>query len=158
LLAAFLRMDDAGLRNGAVETLRRLGEDAVTAVDRLLRDADPDVRLLAVEVMRVWPPALALPRLDMLLAQEAHVNVMGGALDVAQTAGDASLLPALAAAQARFAGEGFVAFAIAEAMRSLAPRPGARPAQTRSAAAISRRAVKPGTKKPTANQPRKPGP
>jgi HEAT repeat protein len=158
LLAPFLRMDDAGLRNGAVETLRRLGEDAVTAVDRLLRDADPDVRLLAVEVMRVWPPALALPRLDMLLAQEAHVNVMGGALDVAQTAGDASLLPALAAAQARFAGEGFVAFAIAEAMRSLAPRPGARPAQTRSAAAISRRAVKPGTKKPTANQPRKPGP
>ena len=148
LLAPFLRMDDAGLRNGAVETLRILRDDAVTAVDRLLQDADPDVRLLAVEVMRVWPPALAMRRLVLLLAQETHVNVMGGVLDVAQTAGDATLLPALTAAQARFAGEGFVAFAIAEAIHTLAPRQ----------AEISGRAEKPQAKKPLAKKRRKPGP
>lgn len=154
LLAPFLRLDDAGLRNGAVETLRRLGNDAVTAVDRLLQDADPDVRLLAVEVMRVWPPALAMQRLDLLLAHEAHVNVMGGVLDVAQTVGDARLLPALTAAQARFAGEGFVAFAIAEGIRTLALRP----AEAPPSAEYSQRAGKPRIKKPLAKKPRKPGP
>lgn len=148
LLGPFLRADDAGLRNGAAETLRRLHDDAVPVVDRLLQDADADVRALAIEAMRGWPPELAAPRLHALLTRETHVNVMGAALDVAATAGDATLLPALAAAQARFAGEGFVAFAIAEAINTLAARPAAPSPRPGGAEA----------KKPAAKKPRKTGP
>jgi len=150
MLGPFLRVDDAGLRNGAVETLRVLREDAVAVVDGLLRDADAEVRFLAVEAIRGWPPELAVPRLRALLDREHHVNVMGAALDVAAAAGDATLLPALTAAQARFAGEAFVEFAIAEAINALAARPNAaRPTAARAPKAAGKRAVK---------KPRKSGP
>jgi len=123
-VAPLLALDDAALRNGAVETLKRLGADAVAAVDCLVADDGADVRLLAVEVMRLWPPPLALPRLTALLGRECEVNVMGAALDVAAAAGDASLLPVLNAARARFGAEGFIGFAIAMAMKTLAARLG----------------------------------
>jgi HEAT repeat protein len=152
LLGPLLRAEDAGLRNGAVETLRRLRDDAVPVVDRLLQDADGDVRYLTIEALRGWPPELAVPRLQALLTAETHVNVMGAALDVAAAAGDARLLPALATAQARFAGEGFVEFAIAEAIHTLA----ARPAESPPAAPASR--GKPARKKPAAKNPRKTAP
>jgi len=54
LLANFIRSPDAGLRGGAVECLKRLGAEAVKALDALLDDPDPDVRLLAIEVARGW--------------------------------------------------------------------------------------------------------
>lgn len=145
-LAPLVRLDDAALRNGALETLKHLQSDAVEAVNGLLADADADVRLLTVEVMRSWPPAVAMPRLRALLAGETHVNVMGAVLDVAAAVGDASLLPALGACQARFAGEGFIEFALAEAMKSLAPR-----------AAQPEKHAGPTRKKPAAAKPRKAG-
>jgi HEAT repeat protein len=155
LVAPLVRLDDAALRNGALEALKRLREDAVAAVDGLLADADADVRLLAVEVMRDWPPAPATARLRAMLSQEAHVNVMGAVLDVAAAAGDAALVPALAAAQARFAGDEFIAFAITLAMNALESRP-ATPASP--AAPASRRDGKPGPKKTPAKKPSKAGP
>ena len=145
LLGPFLRLDDAALRNGAVETLKHLGEDAVPAVDALLTDPDPDVRLLAIEVLRGWPPALVMPRLRALLAAETHVNVMGVALDVAAAAGDAALLPALEAARTRFADNAFIAFAVTVVMDKLPAPPAAAPAAQ-------------GSKKSTPNKSRKPAP
>lgn len=122
LLAPLLRLEDAGLRNGALETLKRLADAAVSAVDPLLADQDADVRLLAVEVMRGWKPDRAVPRLAAILASEQQVNVVGAAVDVALQAGDASLLPALVACAARFAGAGYVEFAIAMAVQALTDR------------------------------------
>jgi hypothetical protein len=123
LVGSFLRAEDAALRNGAVETLKRLGDAAIGTVDRLLSDPDPDVRLLSVEVMRNWPAREACPRLQRLLTEEAHINVCGVALDITMAAGDASLLPALDLCRKRFAGQFFVQFAIDSAMRALAPPP-----------------------------------
>jgi HEAT repeat protein len=138
LLAPFLRIEDAGLRNGAVESLKRLGGDAVPVVDELLQDADADVRLLAVEVIGGWPPPLASARLHGMLTSEAHVNVVGAALDVVAIAGDASLVPALDVCRARFAGEAFIAFAISMAQQGCASRPAEAPPKRPS------RARKPG--------------
>lgn len=112
VVGVFLRSDDAALRNGAVETLKRLGDAAMDVVDRLMRDPDPDVRLLSLEAMRNWPAYNACPRLEFLLTQEEHINVCGVALDIAMATGDASLLPALNACRQRFAGQFFLEFAI----------------------------------------------
>jgi hypothetical protein len=112
LVAPLIRSDDAGLRGGAIEALKRLGLDAVAAVDALLDDDDADLRLLVIEVTRGWPAGLATPRLARIIAHDPHVNVCGAAVEVASENGTADLLPSLAAARLRFAGEPFLVFAL----------------------------------------------
>jgi hypothetical protein len=112
LVAPLIRCRDAGLRNAALEALKQLEDAAEAAVDTLLADADPDVRLLAVEVTRAWSSARAGPRLLRIIAADPHVNVCGAAVDVATESGSGDLLPALEALRERFPGDEFLGFAI----------------------------------------------
>jgi HEAT repeat protein len=112
LVAPLLRSEDAGLRGGAIEALKRLGEAAVTALDGLLDDSDPDVRILAIEVTRVWPAELANPRLKRVFDDDPHVNVCGAAVDVATELGTDELLGSLAELRNRFANDQFLVFAV----------------------------------------------
>ncbi len=112
LVTPFLRAEDAGLRNGAMEALKRMAASAAPAIDKLLDDADPDIRLLAIEVTRVWPRLLAAPRLQSLIAHDEHVNVCAAAVDVATENGTCALLPALAMARQRFFDQPFLIFAV----------------------------------------------
>jgi HEAT repeat protein len=116
MVAAFIRSADAGLRGGAIESLKRLGPEAVSAVDTLLDDPDPDVRLLAIEVARDWSSVLAAPRLRRIIDHDHHVNVLGAAVDVATEVGDRSLVDPLARLRERFAHEPFLVFAIEVAL------------------------------------------
>lgn len=111
-LARFLRSEDAGLRGGAVESMKRLGTDAIIVLDGLLSDPDTDVRILVVEVTRAWPRELAAPRLRRVFEREPHVNVCAAAVDVATEVGTKDLLPELDALRARFANEPFLGFAV----------------------------------------------
>jgi HEAT repeat protein len=112
LVAVLLRSADAGLRGGAVEALKQLGADVVPALDALLCDRDPDVRLLVVEVTRAWPSALAIPRLKRVFETDPHVNVCGAAVDVATELGTIELLPALSELKQRFPEQLFLTFAV----------------------------------------------
>jgi HEAT repeat protein len=112
LLASFLKSDDAALRGGAVDALKQLQNSAIAAVDELLSDADPDLRLLAIEVTRAWTCEQAAPRLRRIFEADPHVNVCAAAVDVATEAGGADLLPALALLGTRFKDEMFLCFAI----------------------------------------------
>jgi|HubBroStandDraft_1064217.scaffolds.fasta_scaffold00239_13 hypothetical protein len=112
LVAPLLGSEDAALRNGAVEALKTLMEAGAAAVDGLLGDPDPDVRLMAIEVTRAWPVALAIPRLLRVIESDPHVNVCGAAVDVATGVGADELNSALAGLRARFADEPFLGFAI----------------------------------------------
>jgi len=112
LIAAFIRSEDAGLRGGAIDALKRLDADAVVVLDTLMNDPDTDVRILAVEVTRAWPRELANPRLRRVFETEPHVNVCAAAVDVATEIGGEDLLVALSALRARFASEPFLVFAI----------------------------------------------
>lgn len=112
LISGLLRSDDAGLRGGAIEALKRMRDDAVPALDALLGDNDPDTRLLAVEVTRAWPAALAVPRLRNVFENDPHVNVCGAAVDVATELGTRELLASLAGLRARFASDQFLVFAV----------------------------------------------
>jgi HEAT repeat protein len=110
-VAESLRSEDAALRGGAVDALKSLADDAIDVLDALLDDADADVRILAVEVTRVWPSDVAVPRLRYVLEHDAHVNACAAAVDVATEVGTADLVPALQALRLRFPGEPFLAFA-----------------------------------------------
>jgi HEAT repeat protein len=110
-VARSLRSEDAAIRGGAVEALKSLGDDAVDILDLLLDDGDADVRILAVEVTRVWPDATALPRLRHVLEHDPHVNACAAAVDVATEVGTIELLPALQGLRSRFPAEPFLAFA-----------------------------------------------
>jgi HEAT repeat protein len=112
LIGRLLRSEDAALRGAAVEALKRLGGAAVPTLDMLLDDTDPVVRLLAVEVTRAWPGALAVPRLRRVLENDPHLNVCGAAIDVATEVGTADLLGPLARLRVRFADDMFLGFAI----------------------------------------------
>jgi HEAT repeat protein len=112
LVGPYVRSEDAALRGGAIDALKRLHEAAVSTVDALLNDPDPDLRLLAIEVTRVWPSERAAPRLQRIFEQDPHVNVCAAAVDVAAEAGAPELLPALTALRKRFADETFLLFAV----------------------------------------------
>jgi HEAT repeat protein len=126
-VAPLLRSADAGLRGGAIESLKRLEEDSVATLDALLRDPDPDVRLLAIEVTRGWPGALAGPRLRRIIESDIHVNVCGAAVDVATEVGAEDLVDALIALRERFSAEPFLVFAVDVALSRIhaADEPGA---------------------------------
>lgn len=112
LIAPLLRGEDAGLRNSALDALKHLEADAVPVLDLLLADPDPDVRILAVEVTRAWPSALAVPRLQRVLANDPHLNVCVAAVDVATEVGTSDLIGTLADLRRRFAGDPFMVFAV----------------------------------------------
>jgi len=112
LVAPYVRNEDAALRGGAIDALKHLHEAAVGAVDELLSDPDTDLRLLAIEVTRVWPAERAATRLQRIFESDPHVNVCAAAVDVATEAGSPELLPALAALRLRFPDETFLLFAV----------------------------------------------
>jgi len=111
LVAPLIRHENAAVRGGAIEALKLLDDDAVAALDDLLEDPDSDVRVLAIEVTRSWPPALAAPRLRRIIETDPHVNVCGAAVDVATEVGTEMLLDGLARLRERFAHEAFLVFA-----------------------------------------------
>ncbi len=112
LVASMLHLDDAALRGGAIQALKGFKPPAEGALDRLLENSDPDVRLLAIEVTRAWPAELANPRLRRIIEVDPHVNVCGAAVDVAAELGTAELIAPLAALRARFADDAFLGFAV----------------------------------------------
>jgi chemotaxis methyl-accepting protein methylase len=109
-LLPYLGSAEASLRNGAVTALKALGPDAAGALDLALNDPAADVRLLAVEVLRAWPPALARSRLQRVLLHDAHVNVCAAAAEVAAARGAPALAPALRGLGKRFADHPFMRF------------------------------------------------
>jgi HEAT repeat protein len=112
LIAPFIRSDDASLRGGAIDALKRLETDAVGLLDALMSDPDTDVRILVIEVTRAWPSELVIPRLLRVFESEPHVNVCAAAVDVATEVGTEELLGPLGRLRARFVDEPFLVFAV----------------------------------------------
>jgi HEAT repeat protein len=110
-LLSMLRSDSASLRTGALDALRMLRSLGAVA-SQLLRDADPDVRILSCELARSLPAAEASVLLCELLAGEQNVNVCAAAIDVLAEVGGPEALAPLADCARRFRGAAFLRFAI----------------------------------------------
>lgn len=111
-LARHLRSEDAWLRNACIETLQAMPAAAASVLPGLLSDPDPDVRLLATEVVRTQPTEAANVSLAGLLDAETHPNVCAAAVEVLAEVGTADAAPALLNARTRFASEAFLPLAI----------------------------------------------
>jgi HEAT repeat protein len=79
--AGLLRSDDAYVRNAAVEILQVLEERSLKVVQRLLEDADPDTRLLAVNVLGELRCREAVEWLRRMVAKDSEVNVVAAAVE-----------------------------------------------------------------------------
>jgi HEAT repeat protein len=111
-LLALLRSDDAPLRTGALDALRSMKGAVEGYLPSLLADSDPDVRLLACEIVRGLPGAEPARLLCELLGAESDPNVCAAAVEVLAEIGGRDALPVLERAAERFRTTPFLAFSI----------------------------------------------
>jgi HEAT repeat protein len=119
-LLPYLRAQDAAQRSAAIETLQALPEAVSPFMATLLGDADPDVRILATELVRNMPAEQATRILNTLLEHELQPNVCAAAIDVLAEVGTRDALPALRACAERFRDTPFLPFAIATTIARIA--------------------------------------
>ncbi len=125
LLLPYLQSDDAGIRTAALDALRAMPAAALPHLPTLLQHPDPDVRVLACEILREAPAEDATALLCALLDSETVSNVCGAAMDVLAEIGTPEALPTLMRCASRFRGDPFLDFAIEVAVNRVR-------AQTRS--------------------------
>ncbi len=111
-LTEMLRADDAARRSEAVTALQQMPELASEVISGLLGNEDSDIRIMAVDVIRMLPNAEAPGWLRNLLEHEAHPNVVGVAVDRLAEIGGPDDLPVLRAVRARFAADPYLSFAV----------------------------------------------
>lgn len=110
-LIYMLRGEDAAQRNEAVTALQQRADLLEGRMPGLLADPDPDMRIMAIDVLRLLPDAHAPGWLRHLLSQDDHPNVIGNAVDRMAEIGGPDDLPALRAARDRFADVPYIRFA-----------------------------------------------
>jgi hypothetical protein len=111
-LLPLLRSEDPALRNGAIEVLA--GEPGAVAphIEKLLRDADGDVRIFTVNLLGDLKHPSVPQWLAQVLVNEPNVNVVGAALEVLAEVGTPASLAALRTAGERFADDAYIGFAV----------------------------------------------
>ncbi len=114
-----LYLEDAMLRNAAIEVLKELPDQVAPFMDRLLQDPDPDVRIFAVDVLE----SLRHPRVEdwliEVISQDPHVNVCATAVDLLGEVGSDQSQAALVALKQRFAEEPYIQFAADLALKRI---------------------------------------
>ena len=89
----------------------------------LLTDPDPDVRLLACELVRGVMGVGATRLLCDLIEHDRDANVCAAAIDVLAEVGAPEALSALEACAARFPGQPFLTFSIKVATARISAKP-----------------------------------
>jgi len=116
----FLRSDDAELRNCAIDVLKNLPDATAGCIESLIGDADPDVRIFAINVLE----SLRHPKVEAwlieVLQNDPHENVCATAIDLLGEVGTPAAIPALRAARTRFESE-FTRFACDLALQRIGP-------------------------------------
>jgi HEAT repeat protein len=110
-LLSMLRSDSAGHRTGALDALRMVGSLGEVTL-QLLRDPDPDIRILSCELARSLPTAESNRLLCEMLVTERRANVCAAAIEVLAEVGGPESLETLAACARRFRDTPFLVFAI----------------------------------------------
>jgi HEAT repeat protein len=116
----FLRSDEAATRTAALDALKLMPTVAATRLDELLRDGDPDIRVLVCELARVVPESEAA--LISVLAREEAVNVCAAAVELLAEIGGPASLEALDGCAVRFPGVVFLQFSISLAAKQIKAR------------------------------------
>jgi HEAT repeat protein len=114
-----LRSEDVALRNEAIEAMKQLPDEVAPIMQGLLADADPDVRIFAVNIIESLRHAEVESWLIDVIETDPHVNVCATAVDLLSEVGTVAALAPLARFKARFADEPYVQFAADLALRRI---------------------------------------
>src|SRR5688572_3393088 len=98
----FLRSNDAQVRTSASDALVAMKGAAWPYLPALLNDQDPDVRILACNLVREMPQGEAVRLSCERLDAEREANVCAAVVEVLAEIGGAEALPALTRCAARF--------------------------------------------------------
>jgi HEAT repeat protein len=122
IVLPYLRVDDANMRTGAMDALRAMEDACRPHLPGLLTDPDPDVRLLACDLVREMGGADGPRWLCALIETEPQANVCAAAVEALGEIADGSAERSLSHCAERFPDDPFLGFAIkvvAERLRSL---------------------------------------
>ena len=118
-LVECLRSDDAALRNEVIEAMKELPDEVAPIMNGLLRDADSDVRIFAVNILE----SLRHPRVEEwlieVIEQDPHVNVCATAVDLLGEVGSTAARQTLEQLTSRFPGEPYIRFAAELALKRI---------------------------------------
>jgi len=122
-LSGILSSEDAALRSAVMDVLADMPEQLDSLVEPLLRQEDPDLRIMVVTVVA----RLALPTVsDWLLnvaQQDAHPNVVAAALEGLGECGTVEMIANVRAVATRFPGNPYLAFSADAAAGRIGQRP-----------------------------------
>ena len=117
-LVPHLASEDAGLRNGVIESLQQMPAAVVMPeVAPLLEAADSDLRIFAAQLVGKLPHPDRLGLLAGVIDRDPHVNVCLSAVEALMESGDPAALPVVERLAARFPDDPFVAFSVDAARR-----------------------------------------
>ena len=111
-LLPLLRSEEPAMRNGAIEVLAGLPDAVAPHIEKLLMDADGDVRIFSVNLLGDLKHSNVPQWLAQVLVNDPSVNVVGAALEVLAEVGTPASLPALRTAAQRFADDAYIGFAV----------------------------------------------
>ena len=110
-LVACLRSEDAQVRNEAIMAMKALPDEVAPIMGGLLVDADPDVRIMAVNILESLRHPKVEEWLIAVIEQDQVVNVCGTAVDLLGELGSPVSHEALERLKLRFSEEPYIQFA-----------------------------------------------
>lgn len=120
-LVVCLRSEDVRLRNGAIDALKTIPDAVAPVMTPLLSDADPDVRIFAINVLSSLRHPSVEAWLLAVIRDDDHLNVCATAVDLLGEVGSSAAIEPLEALKTRFPGEPFIAFATELALDRIRP-------------------------------------
>ncbi len=125
IVLPYLRVNDPNMRTGAMDALRAMQAAGRAHLPGLLTDSDPDVRLLACDLVRGAGGADGPGWLCALIETEPEANVCGAAVEALGEIAGAAAAPALLRCAERFPDDPFLGFAIKVVIARLSGAPSA---------------------------------
>jgi HEAT repeat protein len=118
-LVECLHSEDAALRNEAIETLKLMPDEVAPVMHGMLKDANSDVRIFAVNILESLRHPMVESWLIEVIEADPHVNVCATAVDLLGEVGSAAAREALLGLKDRFPDEPYVHFAADLALRRI---------------------------------------
>ena len=105
--------------DSAIEAMKALPTEVAPIMSELLRDDDPDVRILAVNVLESLRHPMVEQWLIEVIDRDPMVNVCGSAVDLLGEVGSEAAHDALERLKLRFGAEPYIQFAVDLALKRI---------------------------------------
>lgn len=114
-----LKSEDAALRNEAIEAMKQLPDEVAPIMLGLLADANPDVRIFAVNILESLRHPAVESWLLAVIENDPQLNVCATAVDLLGEVGSDAAREPLQHLKARFADEPYIQFAADLALKRI---------------------------------------